>query len=162
MGFMRTKKERYVSRTSLRYWQCQSQIPYTQSVELLTLERLTILFHQKEKASTSTAIIMNNFPDEFIPPGNIKQLLGVYKFNDDAEDSSKVPCVIIANLVTPRKDPHGQDKSRIDCITLKFSRPDIISDMLLYLLNLFLNLVPIIPNFLILHMVCSTMILSLE
>ena len=37
------------------------------------------------------------FPDEYIPPGNIKQLLGVYKFNDDAEDSSKVPSVIIAN-----------------------------------------------------------------
>ena len=54
------------------------------------------------------------FPDEYIPPGNIKQLLGVYKFNDDAEDSSKVPSVIIANLVTPRRDPHGQDKSRID------------------------------------------------
>ena len=54
------------------------------------------------------------FPDAFIPPANIKQLLGVYKFNDDAEDSSKVPCVIIANLVTPRRDPHGQEKSRID------------------------------------------------
>ena len=25
-----------------------------------------------------------------------------------------MPCVIIANLVTPRRDPHGQDKSRID------------------------------------------------
>ena len=47
-------------------------------------------------------------------PTSILGVLRHYKFNDDAEDSSKVPCVIIANLVTPRRDPHGQDKSRID------------------------------------------------
>jgi hypothetical protein len=47
-------------------------------------------------------------------PTSIKEVLEHYKFNDDSEDSSKVPCVIIANLVTPRRDPHGQDKSRID------------------------------------------------
>jgi hypothetical protein len=29
-------------------------------------------------------------------------------------DQEKLPCLIIANLVTPRRDPHGQDKSRID------------------------------------------------
>ena len=29
-------------------------------------------------------------------------------------DEGKLPCIIISNLVTPRRDPHGQDKSRID------------------------------------------------
>jgi hypothetical protein len=29
-------------------------------------------------------------------------------------EQGKLPAVIIANLVTPRRDPHGQDKSRID------------------------------------------------
>ena len=47
-------------------------------------------------------------------PTSIIGVLEHYKFDDDAEDSSKVPCIIIANLVTPRRDPHGQDKSRID------------------------------------------------
>jgi hypothetical protein len=51
---------------------------------------------------------------DWIQPRNVLQVLQHYKFNDDAEDSSKVPCIIIANLVTPRRDPHGQDKSRID------------------------------------------------
>ncbi|MGC1133754.1 MAG: hypothetical protein WA941_13090 [Nitrososphaeraceae archaeon] len=25
-----------------------------------------------------------------------------------------MPCIIIGNLITPRRDPHGYDKSRID------------------------------------------------
>jgi hypothetical protein len=29
-------------------------------------------------------------------------------------EQGKLPCVIIANLVTPKRDPQGQDKSRID------------------------------------------------
>jgi hypothetical protein len=29
-------------------------------------------------------------------------------------EQGRLPCVIIVNLVTPRRDPHGQDKSRID------------------------------------------------
>jgi hypothetical protein len=29
-------------------------------------------------------------------------------------EQGKLPCNIIVNLVTPRRDPHGQDKSRID------------------------------------------------
>jgi hypothetical protein len=29
-------------------------------------------------------------------------------------EKGKLPCVIIANLVTPKRDPQGQDKSRID------------------------------------------------
>jgi hypothetical protein len=28
-------------------------------------------------------------------------------------EQGKLPCVIIANLVTPKRDPQGQDKSRI-------------------------------------------------
>lgn len=55
-----------------------------------------------------------HFPDAFIAPKHILGVLRLYKFNDDAEDSSKVPCIVIANLVTPRRDPHGQDKARID------------------------------------------------
>jgi hypothetical protein len=47
-------------------------------------------------------------------------------------------------------------------ITLKFTRNDIISDTQLYFLNVFLNPVPIIPNFLILHIVCSTIMPSME
>ena len=46
-----------------------------------------------------------------------KDILGVihaYGFHDYAVDTAKIPCLIIANLVTPRRDPHGQDKSRID------------------------------------------------
>ena len=54
------------------------------------------------------------YPDVFDPPTDIKELLETFRFNDDAEDTSKVPCVMVANLVTPRRDPHGQDKSRID------------------------------------------------
>lgn len=29
-------------------------------------------------------------------------------------EQGKLPCIIIVNLVTPRREPHGQDKSRID------------------------------------------------
>ena len=47
-------------------------------------------------------------------------------------------------------------------IILKFSRADTISDILSYFLSLFLNLPLIIPNFLILHIVCSTIILNCE
>ena len=47
-------------------------------------------------------------------------------------------------------------------IILKFSRADTISDTLSYFLSLFLNFPLIIPNFLILHIVCSTVILNCE
>jgi hypothetical protein len=47
---------------------------------------------------------------------NIPQILGVYNFyfykHSDAR--VKLPCVIFANLVTPRVDYHGADKSRIN------------------------------------------------
>jgi hypothetical protein len=52
--------------------------------------------------------------DLYSKPKNILGVLQVYGFHDYANDSSKIPCLIIANLVTPRRDPHGQDKSRID------------------------------------------------
>jgi hypothetical protein len=45
---------------------------------------------------------------------NILRLLEEFKFSDENLDSSKIPCVVIANLVTPRRDPHGYDKSSID------------------------------------------------
>lgn len=45
---------------------------------------------------------------------NILGILEHYGFHGYATDSAKIPCLIVANLVTPRRDPHGQDKSRID------------------------------------------------
>ena len=50
-----------------------------------------------------------------------KDIIGVleeYRFYK-ASSNGKIPCVIIANLVTPRRDPHGQDKSRIDITPFK-------------------------------------------
>jgi hypothetical protein len=47
---------------------------------------------------------------------NIEDILAVYDFRFYAHAGSKVklPCVIFANLVSPRVDYHGHDKSRID------------------------------------------------
>ena len=47
-------------------------------------------------------------------PKNILGVLEIYGFHNYANDTAKIPCLIIANLVTPRREPHGQDKSRID------------------------------------------------
>jgi hypothetical protein len=47
-------------------------------------------------------------------PKNILGVLQKYGFHDYANESAKIPCLIVANLVTPRRDPYGQDKSRID------------------------------------------------
>ena len=44
---------------------------------------------------------------------NIRDVLREYRFGYH-HDNAKVPCLIVANLVTPRRDPHGYDKSRID------------------------------------------------
>ena len=55
---------------------------------------------------------------EFSSPraNTVPGILGVYNFyfykHSDAR--TKLPCVIFANLVTPRVDYHGADKSRID------------------------------------------------
>jgi hypothetical protein len=52
--------------------------------------------------------------DAYSKPRNILGVLEVFGFHDYANDSAKIPCLIVANLVTSRRDPHGQDKSRID------------------------------------------------
>lgn len=58
--------------------------------------------------------------DAYSKPRNILGLLEIYGFHNYANDNAKIPCLIVANLVTPRRDPHGQDKSRID--TSPFTR----------------------------------------
>lgn len=45
---------------------------------------------------------------------DIMQVLSHYGFHRYHGSKSKISCVIVANLVTPRRDPHGYDKSRID------------------------------------------------
>jgi hypothetical protein len=48
---------------------------------------------------------------------NVKDIFGVLEFHGFytyQTDRARLPCFIIANLATPRRDPHGQDKSRID------------------------------------------------
>jgi hypothetical protein len=52
--------------------------------------------------------------DVYSKPRNILGVLETFGFHNYANDSAKIPCLIVANLVTPRRDPHGQDKSRID------------------------------------------------
>jgi len=52
--------------------------------------------------------------DAYSKPRNILGVLQIFGFHDYANDTAKIPCLIVANLVTPRRDPHGQDKSRID------------------------------------------------
>jgi len=51
---------------------------------------------------------------QYSVPRNILGVLHVFGFHDYANDSAKLPCLIVANLVTPRRDPDGQEKSRID------------------------------------------------
>jgi hypothetical protein len=45
---------------------------------------------------------------------NILEVLQHFGFHRYYGSKSKISCIIIANLVTPRRDPHGYDKSRID------------------------------------------------
>lgn len=45
---------------------------------------------------------------------NIDEVLKEFGFHTHSERKSRLPCIIIGNLVTPRRDPHGYDKSRID------------------------------------------------
>jgi hypothetical protein len=52
--------------------------------------------------------------DAYSKPRNILGILETFGFHDYANDSAKIPCLIVANLVTLRREPHGQDKSRID------------------------------------------------
>lgn len=49
----------------------------------------------------------------------IKDIHGVlreYKFEKNGHNWTKLPCIVIANLVTPRRDPVGYDKSKVDII----------------------------------------------
>jgi hypothetical protein len=41
--------------------------------------------------------------DLYAVPKNILEVLEVYGFHDYANDTAKIPCLIIANLVTPRR-----------------------------------------------------------
>jgi hypothetical protein len=52
--------------------------------------------------------------DAYSKPRNILGVLEILGFHEYANDTAKIPCLIVANLVTHRRDPHGQDKSRID------------------------------------------------
>ena len=52
--------------------------------------------------------------DQYSVPRNILGVLRVFGFHDYANDTAKIPCLIVANLVTLRRDPHSQEKSRID------------------------------------------------
>ncbi len=56
----------------------------------------------------------NDGTREYDATTNILGVLEHYGFHEYATDSAKIPCLVVANLVTPRRDPHGQDKSRID------------------------------------------------
>jgi hypothetical protein len=46
-------------------------------------------------------------------PRDILEVYG-FKFYKHSDAKTKLPCVIFANLITPRVDYHGADKSRID------------------------------------------------
>lgn len=45
---------------------------------------------------------------------NIDDILRSCGFHKHSAKKSRLPCIIIGNLITPRRDPHGYDKSRLD------------------------------------------------
>src|SRR5918996_2978391 len=45
---------------------------------------------------------------------NVNELLRTFGFHKHSPKKSRLPCIIIGNLITPRRDPHGYDKSCID------------------------------------------------
>ncbi len=45
---------------------------------------------------------------------DINKLLRSYGFDEYGASYNRVPCVIVGNLITPRRDPHSHDKSSID------------------------------------------------
>ena len=45
---------------------------------------------------------------------DIDQVMKEFGFHTHSERKSRLPCIVIGNLITPRRDPHGYDKSRID------------------------------------------------
>jgi len=58
----------------------------------------------------------NDFEGEYgyTGSGNIKDVLHWFGFNTSADYNVKLPCVIIANLITPRRDPLGHGKTSIN------------------------------------------------
>lgn len=52
--------------------------------------------------------------DSYSTTKDIVGALEAYGFSSYAHETAKIPCIIIANLVTPKRKPHGQDKSSID------------------------------------------------
>jgi hypothetical protein len=51
---------------------------------------------------------------EYYYAENMNDILKQCGFHKHSQKKSRLPCIIIGNLITPRRDPHGQDKSRID------------------------------------------------
>lgn len=45
---------------------------------------------------------------------NADELLKAFGFHKYSAKKSRLPCLVIGNLITPRRDPHGYDKSRIN------------------------------------------------
>ena len=58
---------------------------------------------------------------------NITAIFNRYNFEfwRTAESKTKLPCIIVANLISPRIDYHGHDKSRID--TQPFAKGIIVA-----------------------------------
>ena len=60
-----------------------------------------------------------NFEGEYDIDGqyaeqNVADVLRSCGFHKYSAKKSRLPCVLIGNLITPRRDPHGYDKSRIN------------------------------------------------
>ncbi len=51
---------------------------------------------------------------EYEKENSIDDILRVCGFHKNSAKKSRLPCIVIGNLITPRRDPHGYDKSRID------------------------------------------------
>jgi hypothetical protein len=60
----------------------------------------------------------NIFEGEYHPKGyvnnDIMGVLRVYGFQEYGAPYNKLPCIIVGNLITPKWDPQGYDKSSID------------------------------------------------
>lgn len=59
----------------------------------------------------------NHFPGMYHSrEETVFNVLEYYGFRKNADNNVKIPCVIIGNLITPRRDPVGYDKSIIDIV----------------------------------------------
>jgi hypothetical protein len=52
--------------------------------------------------------------DDYEKENSIDDILRACGFHKNSAKKSRLPCIIIGNLITHRRDPHGYDKSRID------------------------------------------------